>query len=224
LSGRLIRDLNRLDSANINNWSIQDDLQVDNTVYGDRVNVFTSIPEQLIGTEWLRVAANARVLQADTAEFVANEDIFVYIGIDARRNSADLPWIADGEWQSTNMTVTATDQTAPDGPGITYNLYRVALTQGESLRLGSNGPAGGVIMYTVFFEPNTGEDESELFIKREFYVGECPDCGEEKQWVITTMGRRQSDGAEFVISRRWAVKRDSDGDLFDPCEGSLRWE
>ncbi|MCL2577277.1 MAG: pectate lyase [Defluviitaleaceae bacterium] len=154
LNGRLVRDLQRFDIANIERWTIQDNLQIGDTVYGDRTNVFTSIPDRLLGAERLQVSANARVLQSDTVEFAANENIFVYIGLDARRNSAELSWL--DEWQSVNMTVTATDQTAPDGPGVTYNLYRIPLAEGDSMRLGSNGSTGSVIMYTVFFLTDYG--------------------------------------------------------------------
>jgi rhamnogalacturonan endolyase len=154
-SGRLIRDLQRLDTANIDMWSIQDNLQNGDTVYGDRTNVFTSVPNRLLGAERLRPSAQTRTLQSDTVEFIARENIFVYVGLDSRRNSADLPWL--NGWQRVAETVTATDQTAPTGPGITYNLYRFPLAANQSIRLGTNGPSGSVIMYTVFFVRDVGD-------------------------------------------------------------------
>jgi hypothetical protein len=218
--------LNRLDTANISNWSIQDNLQVGDTVYGDRANVFTAVPTVLHGAERIQVAANTRVLQSDTAEFIAREDIFVYIGLDARRNSADLSWLntADTEWQATNMTITATDQTAPDGPGITYNLYRIALASGESIRLGTNGPAGGVIMYTVFVTADDGDSGSVPFIRRELTLELCEECGIEKRFTITTLGIRLAGGDEIITTQRRAAKRNSSGQLLAPCEHSFRWE
>ncbi|MCL2456266.1 MAG: glycosyl hydrolase 53 family protein [Defluviitaleaceae bacterium] len=154
LNGRLIRGLQRFDTANISAWSIQDNSQIGSTVYGDRTNVYTSLPAFLLGAERLQPAANARTLQSDTVEFFARENIFVYVALDARRNVAELSWL--NSWQSANFTVAATDQTAPDGPGITYNLYRTQLGANQSIRLGTNGPSGSVIMYTVFFVPDTG--------------------------------------------------------------------
>jgi hypothetical protein len=141
--------LRRLDTANIESWSIQDNLQVGDVVYGDRANGFTSVPARLLGAERLQVSANSRTLQTDTAEFTARENIFVYIGLDERRNADSLSWL--NGWQRVNMKVGATDQTAPTGPGITYNLLRTPLAAGQSIRLGTNGPSGSVIMYTVFF-------------------------------------------------------------------------
>ncbi|MCL2456247.1 MAG: dockerin type I domain-containing protein, partial [Defluviitaleaceae bacterium] len=153
--GRLVRDVQFLDTANIAAWSIQDNLRNGDTVYGDRTNIFTSVPNRLLGAERLQVSANARTLQSDTVEFIARENIFVYVGLDERRNSADLSWL--NNWQRTEMILTATDQTAPTGPGITYNLYRIPLAANKSIRLGTNGPSGSVIMYTVFFERDVGE-------------------------------------------------------------------
>jgi len=202
-------------------------LKVGDTVYGDRANVFTGLPENLLGAEWLRVAANARTLQSDTVRFTANEDIFVYVGIDARRNAEDLPWLmgADSAWESTDFVVTATDQTAPDGPGISYTLYRVELAKDETILLGTNGPSGSVIMYTVFFEEAVRDDEPVEFIERSGAVTHCPDCDDvEKSWRVTTIGLRHSNGDEVIISRRRAAKRDSSGRLLEACEHSFGWE
>jgi hypothetical protein len=186
--------------------------------------VFTEIPEHLLGTEWLRVAANSRTLQADTAQLTANEDIFVYVGIDARRISEDLTWLigADSAWESTGMTVSATDQTAPDGPGIVYNLYRIALAKDETLRLGTNGPSGSVIMYTVFFWQEETEEEPVHFIERACTVNECSECGEEKSLRTTHVGYRLGR-IEEITQTRQAAKRSSTGRLLEGCCNSLIW-
>ncbi len=56
-TGPVISGLTVNDSANASSRSIQQNLQVGDTAYGDRTYTWTSIPSGLLGDPWIRTAA-----------------------------------------------------------------------------------------------------------------------------------------------------------------------
>ena len=84
LNGNLIKSLTIKDAANAADWSIQNNLQTGDVIYGDRANTFTNVSNYLKGAEWIRMACDSKNLQSDVAEFTAGSAITVYIGLDTR--------------------------------------------------------------------------------------------------------------------------------------------
>lgn len=127
--GELIKSLEVYDKANRYSWSIQTDLKAGDTVFGDRSCKFTSVPELLQGSEWIRTSCNSKKYASDEASFTAVKDIIVYLGIDARAEG-NASWLT--EWTKTDLTMT------DDGnPNVTYSVYKKDVKSGQQVTLGA---------------------------------------------------------------------------------------
>ena len=140
LNGNLIKSLTIKDAANAADWSIQNNLQTGDVIYGDRANTFTNVSNYLKGAEWIRMACDSKNLQSDVAEFTAGSAITVYIGLDPR--VSNLPsWLSG--WTANDYILQASND-------VTYKIYQKNFNQGDKVTLGTNGPPSGVVMYTAF--------------------------------------------------------------------------
>lgn len=140
LNGSLIKSLKRFDIINYQNWSIEQNLQINDLIYGDRLFTFADIPEALKGVEWIKTACDSKSVTADTASVVANKDISVFVGLDTR--VAIFPsWMSD--WQDTEAEIKASND-------VNYRIYQKDFSEGEMVNLSSNGAPEGVVMYVVF--------------------------------------------------------------------------
>ena len=140
LSGELIQDFDRFDTEHADSWSIQTNLQTGDLVFGDRDVTYTTIPEKLIGAEYVRTACDAKTLSTDLAEFKAGADCTVYAALDNRVANAPA-WLSG--WTETGETVT-------NSKSVTFNLYSKEVKQGETVVLGTNGQSQTCVNYTVF--------------------------------------------------------------------------
>ena len=138
------------DTAAQYNWSVEQGLDVGNEVFGDRQFRFTSVPEELMGAEWIRTACDSKKFTSDEATFTAAQDITVFVGVDTRAES-NAGWLSD--WTKTEMTMT------DDGnPNITYNVYRKDAKSGQKVTLGAvnmTTAVNYVVAVTEYHEPNT---------------------------------------------------------------------
>ena len=130
----MIKSLVVKDTANAADWSIQNNLQTGDVIYGDRANTFTNISNYLKGAEWIRVACDSKNLQSDVAEFTAGSAITVYVGLDTR--VSNLPsWLSG--WTANDYILQASND-------VTYKIYQKNFNQGDKVTLGTNGPPSGV--------------------------------------------------------------------------------
>lgn len=134
--GKLIKSLTVNDSENYSDWSIQPELNNNTEVFGDRAFKFTSVPEKLIGAEWIRTACDSKKFRSDEASYIAGEDITAFVGLDTR--VVPVPsWLSD--WTKTNMTLT------DDGnPVVTYQVYMKDYKSGDKVTLGEVNMANAV--------------------------------------------------------------------------------
>ena len=140
LNGNLIKSLTIKDAANAADWSIQNNLQTGDVIYGDRANTFTNVSNYLKGAEWIRMACDSKNLQSDVAEFTAGSAVTVYVGLDTR--VSNLPsWLSG--WTANDYILQASND-------VTYKIYQKNFNQGDKVTLGTNGPPSGVVMYTAF--------------------------------------------------------------------------
>ncbi|NLP26687.1 MAG: pectate lyase [Clostridiales bacterium] len=139
LTGTLIKALNIYDKGNYEFWSIQYNLQIGNNIYGDRDFTFTSIPKELNNAEYIKPSCDSKFSPNDIAEFIASEDITVYIGLDTRIQTIP-PWLSG--WISTGETATASND-------VDYNIYKKNFKANDKVMLGTNGQSAGVVNYFV---------------------------------------------------------------------------
>ncbi len=143
--GQYIKSLIVNDTDNAVDWSIQTNLQVGDTIYGDRTFKFVQIPQSLAGAEWIRTACDSKLYTADEASFAAKSDITVYVALDTRVTSIPA-WF--GSW-------TKTDESLSTDNAVTYNIYKKDFTTGSSVVLGTNGASSSVVNYTVMVKPKS---------------------------------------------------------------------
>lgn len=140
LNGVLIKELNVLDIAKYKLWSIENNLQIGDVIYGDRNNTFTEIPDALKGAEWIKLACDSKSFTTEVANFTAGKAISVFVGLDTRV-SPPPEWLND--WTNTGATMSASND-------VIYHIYQKDFSEGSIVSLGSNGPPSGVVMYTAF--------------------------------------------------------------------------
>lgn len=140
MSGKLISNLTVYDEANMANWSIVENLSEDMLVYGDRDNVYSTVPKQVKGAEYIKLACDSKAYTEDLASFTAAEDITVYVGFDSRITA--IPSWAQ-TWTKTSLTL-------GNNKGVIFNLYSLSVKKGEKVTLGTNGQTSGCVNYVAF--------------------------------------------------------------------------
>ncbi len=141
----LVKDLTYKTAWNYQNYRIDTDIQVGDLVFGDREVTYTALPEEIIGGEAILTACDSKYATGDTAVFTAGADMTVYVAIDSRlfaEGGNGLPAWAAG--------YTNTGLTAVSSNDVTFNLYSLAVKQGDTVTLGENGQSTGCVHYTVF--------------------------------------------------------------------------
>ncbi len=148
IDGKLIKTLAVNDTENSGDWSIQQNLQAGDVVYGDRAYKFTQVPQELTGCEWIRTACDSKIYSADEASFTAKSDITVYTGLDTR--TASIPdWLKG--WTFTGKTLISDNST------VEYNLYKKDFTANSLVTLGTNGASASLVNYVVIVKPQTAD-------------------------------------------------------------------
>lgn len=146
--GQYIKALTVNDAENAADWSIQSNVQVGDTIYGDRTFKFVQIPQSLIGTEWIRTACDSKMYASELAAFTAKSDVTVYVALDTRVTSVPgwlNSWVKSGETLSGDNSVT-------------YNLYKKDFDANSVIALGTNGASSSTVNYTVFVKSKTDQE------------------------------------------------------------------
>ncbi len=96
----VLGDLAVSDATNAAAWSIQNDLEVGDTLYGDRTFTIASLPAALPGAQWIRAANASKTNTSDPlVTFTLSRDATVYLGVDTRvgkRPFMDASWVDTG--------------------------------------------------------------------------------------------------------------------------------
>lgn len=150
LTGTLISNVHVYDTENSSDWSIYTDLQLGELVYGDRDEVtYTTLPDALVGAEYVRTACDSKNYTNDLATLTAAENIDVYVALDKRVTDNTVPsWLSG--WTATGLTATSSND-------VTFNLYKKSVAANETITLGSNGQPSGCVGYTVMAVASTEE-------------------------------------------------------------------
>lgn len=146
----IINDNSKNGIENAKKWSIEKNLQVGDFVAGDRmtgnsVYRFTSIPDELIGMEWIRSAVDSRsASNDDLVSFHVVADTDVYVAHDSRIGT--LPeWLASYE---------DTGKLIEDDQPVKYKLYKKHYPAGSFVVTGSNNNTSRM-NYFMALKPNS---------------------------------------------------------------------
>lgn len=140
ISGTMILDLTVDDKDNRNDWSIQNGLKIGDVQFGDREVTFADVPDFLIGSEYIRTAADSKSVTSNLGTFNAGADMTVYVALDSRVTTVP-EWLAT--WTKTGLSISNSN-------GVSFNLYSVDVNSGDSVTIGTNGQSSGCVSYSVF--------------------------------------------------------------------------
>lgn len=142
ITGKLIKSIDVLDTAYYSSWGIDTSLEVGDKVFGDRTvekSAFSEVPYKYEGAELVLTPCDSKNSEKEQAELTAAEDITVFIGFDSRLTS--IPSWVNG-WTKETETIKTSN-------GITFEVYSKDIKADETITLGSNGQANGVVNYIV---------------------------------------------------------------------------
>jgi polygalacturonase len=141
--GLSVTGLSVADSANAADWSVQSNLQVGNTLYGDRTFTVASLPSALAGAAWIRTANDSKSFTGNPlATFTINQSATVYIGVDGREGKRPF---MDSSWSDTGLTFTDTE----GGSTRTFHVYGKTFAAG-TVQLGPDADTtNSASMYTI---------------------------------------------------------------------------
>jgi len=116
------------DSANDAKWSIEDNLRDGIFAYGDNSLRFTTVPEFLVGSAWIKPASASGSFTGDElANVTINRDGYLYLAVS--ENVTDLSFTQG--FEKTEATIKVGD--------VTYELYRKYVHAGSVVSLPAQG-------------------------------------------------------------------------------------
>jgi hypothetical protein len=120
--GVVITNLSVFDTTRAGMWSVQQNLQVGDVLYGDRTYTLTAAPSLVIGDTWIQDANGSKAFTGNPlVTFTVNQQADVFVGMDQR---VGRPAWLDATWSDTGLTETGT------GP-VTYELFRKTFAAGS---------------------------------------------------------------------------------------------
>jgi hypothetical protein len=138
-----VTGLSVADRANAADWSVQSNLQVGSTLYGDRTFTVASLPSALAGAAWIRTANDSKSFTGNPlATFTISRSATVYIGVDGRESKRPF---MDSSWTDSGLTFTD----AEGGSTRTFHVYAKTFAAG-TVQLGPDADtANSASMYTI---------------------------------------------------------------------------
>lgn len=140
-TGKLIAKLVVNDIDNGADWSIQQNLNVGSKIYGDRDFTVVTLPDALVGAEYVQAACDSKSVVSELATLTAATDCTLYVIVDMRLIEAQglmPPWLAGFSQRSDVLNSSNT---------VTYEIFERELTVGEQVTLGSNMTGNSVVNY-----------------------------------------------------------------------------
>jgi mono/diheme cytochrome c family protein len=135
-----ITNLSAKDTTNAGDYSVRSNIQIGDTVFGDRTFTFTSLPNSIAGSAWIRTANDSKsATNSPLLTFDIDRQADVYIALDDRLTKPswlDATWMDTGEELKVREDATNTR---------TASLYKKNFKSGQV----SLGPNGGSNMYVV---------------------------------------------------------------------------
>ena len=131
-----------LDTAYYSTWSIDNALEIGDTVFGDRAVekcAVSQIPDSVQSAEILLTPCDAKASSKNQAEVTAVKDITLFVGVDSRITAAPS-WLAD--WEKTSYILSTSND-------VIFELYARKLKAGDKVTLGANEQSSGCMNYIV---------------------------------------------------------------------------
>lgn len=141
----IIRNLTVFDQSNAADWSVVTaGAEVGSRLFGDRDLTITALPENLVGAEMIRTACDSKLQTTDLGSFTAGSDATIYAAVDTRVTGTLPAWLK--AWTYAGGSVSTSN-------GLTLALYKLQVSTGEVIALGTNGGSNESVNYIVMAVP-----------------------------------------------------------------------
>jgi glycosyl hydrolase family 28 len=141
--GLTISGLSVADTTNAADWSVQSNLQVGSTQYGDRTFTVTAVPSALVGKQWIRTANDSKgATNNPLVTFTVNQSATVAVAVDTR--------IAKPSWMGTSWTDTGTHLTNSESTPRSFEVFTKTFVAGQ-VALGPNANTGSSMYMIIVF-------------------------------------------------------------------------
>ncbi|MGN0620871.1 MAG: dockerin type I repeat-containing protein, partial [Porcipelethomonas sp.] len=183
-------------------WAIDTCLEAGDKVFGDRdieKSAFSEVPAKYKGAELVLTPCDSKNSEKEQAELTAAEDITVFVGFDSRLTS--IPSWVNG-WTKETETIKTSN-------GITFELYSKDIKANETIALGANGQANGVVNYIVLAAK---EDISLPVIPGDLNCDNCVNVFDLVMYKQCILGTRILEGQALANAD---INGDSDRNISD---------
>ena len=161
LGGKLFTNVEVADGAKPDLWKIGNNADTGSLIFGDRDFTINEIQSNLVGSEILMTACDAKGASGDTVTFTAGADMTLHVALDSRVENVPA-WLADFTHMRTLLN---------SSNDVTFAIYDKPVKKGEKVTLGSNGQT---YMCVNFFALATMNEP----LMPEKIVGDINDDGE----------------------------------------------
>ncbi|MDR3002352.1 MAG: pectate lyase [Fibromonadaceae bacterium] len=154
-AGNFINNLILFDPTNAEAWSVEENFDIGSKVFGDREFVAATIPDELLGAEWISTSMETRRLTSPATfiQFeVAKDGILNLLHED--RVAEKPTWIAEAGFVASEQKVVVTGDNSEDGR--TFTVYTKSVEAGETITMGvnsSNGTTSSMMYLIAFVDP-----------------------------------------------------------------------
>jgi hypothetical protein len=141
--GLTISGLTVADTANAADWSVQSNLQVGATQYGDRTYTLTAVPSTLVGKKWIRTANDSKAFTGNPlVTFTINQSATVAVAVNT---TVGKPSWMDSSWTDTGTRLTNSESTPRN-----FEVFTKTFAAGQ-VSLGPNGNTTSSLYTIVVF-------------------------------------------------------------------------
>nr|WP_229259592.1 right-handed parallel beta-helix repeat-containing protein [Duganella aceris] len=208
------------DTANAADWSIRRNLQVGNTLYGDRTLTITTLPALYLGADWIRAANDSKAYTGATlVSFTVTRNATVYVASDDRIVTKP-GWLA--AWTATTDKLVETEGSVARN----YTIYKKEFAANALVSLGASGSTSynnyAVMVKPVVANMVVGDTANAaswsvlsniqpgdtLYGDRTVSVNALPTAYAGADWIRTANGSKNYTGATllgFTVTRNSTV-------------------
>lgn len=117
------------DTKNMSGWSVQSDLAVGSTPYGDSESTITKLSSNYTGIDWIRTsnASGAYTASDVLTTFAVTNDTDVFVAVSRETMEANLAWLST--WTKTADTIEL------DGGAKVFDLYKKSFAANSQVTL-----------------------------------------------------------------------------------------
>ena len=208
-SGQFFKDLTVHDTDHGASWAVAWNLNVGSQIYGDRDHSVTTLPDYLVGAEYVQPACDSKTVSGDLATITASHPMTVYAIVDMRL-------IEDQNMKPAFLSgFTRTNDLLTSSATVTYLIYTKELAEDEQLILTSNLTGQNVVNYFLAAQLIIPEETTTVTTTATTTETTTTTTAAETTTVTTTETASAPEVTETAPAETFPVKKRIAGDVND---------